>query len=144
MSGARQFASNLLPPRVNEMERGHWHWRKVTHQYAADLAVELAGEYGYLECMSGPIALDIVIANRSDWDGRLKALCDALQALGIVSDDSQIVEGRVLKAAKGTMDYAVLVRWRPTQETDTALIESWWGAPVKAPKPRKANGMAKA
>lgn len=130
----RQFTSNLLPPPINDFEKGHWHWRTVTQKYAQDLAVETTG-LG-LQVEAGPIALTVVVANRSDWDSRLKGLCDGLQAIGVVLDDAQIVEAHVLKCAKGEMDHAVLVRWRPTEETKTAAIEALWGSPVKSPSPR--------
>lgn len=132
--------SHLMPPRINEMEHGHWHWRALTQKFAADLAAHVAGMS--LESLSGYVRLEIMVANRADWDARLKSLCDGLQAIGVVENDAQIVSAEVRKAAKDATDqhHAVLVRWLPATEVTTEAIEAWWGAPVKAKKTaRKVN-----
>lgn len=135
-----RLALPFYPPATNNMSRGNWHWDALKKQFTADLAALTAG----LPLLRIPAPQDafvsVVMADgKADVDGRLKSLLDGLQAIGIFDDDKQVVSLIVHKVPRVAMDQRILVRWGPQMHWTTDAIEGWFGAPVKAPKVRRAK-----
>ena len=132
-----RLALESLPPRLNDlMSGGHWsHGHRKKQEFYHDLAVA-AVDWGIVP-VAGPARLEIVFGDaRRDWDAGLKALCDGLEQIQAVENDSQFQVAQVVRVPKRLMDPAVLMRWGPVVPWTTADIEAWWGGQVRARGPR--------
>ena len=125
-----RLALEFLPwPRANELTQMHPMVR-AKEKAACMRAFDMAALAWHLRNVSGPAAVQAIIADRADIDARIKSLLDGLQHAGAFGDDRQVVDLHIRKVPPRLIGPAVLIRYGQAIPWGRSEVSQWWGDAV--------------
>jgi crossover junction endodeoxyribonuclease RusA len=131
----------LLVPNVRAIWKYFRAMNKLSDEaetYKADLLERFNSGESRPRMSSSALCVDIVVCfatnARQDIDNRVKPLLDALQAAGVMEDDTQIVDLRVRRGPVIKGGRVVVRVWEVVPNFDRALYSTGWGK-LAAPSP---------